>query len=150
MLIGCVISGSTAPQVICSLISQSNQISYFMEIILHPEVEKVITQSVNSGQYHSVDEAIDEALRLWMTQNRISGGINKTPGVCGGDACVGNTRIPVWSLVNDRRLGMSDAQILAAFPDLSAADLVNAWVYAETHLKEIETAIQENEAVMQE
>ncbi|WP_445242043.1 DUF433 domain-containing protein [Microcoleus sp. LEGE 07076] len=24
---------------------------------------------------------------------------SKTPGLCGGDACIGNTRIPVWSLV---------------------------------------------------
>ena len=43
-------------------------------------------------------------------------GIEKTPGVCGGDACIAGTRIPVWSLVIDRRLGMSDAKILEAFP----------------------------------
>jgi uncharacterized protein (DUF433 family) len=76
--------------------------------------------------------------------------IKKTPGVCGGDACVGNSRIPVWSLVHDRQLGMSDAQILEAFPDLTAADLVNAWAYAEAYSTEIETAIQENEAAMLE
>ncbi|NET57073.1 MAG: DUF433 domain-containing protein [Symploca sp. SIO2E6] len=75
-------------------------------------------------------------------------GIHKTPGVCGGDACVGNTRIPVWSLVNDRHLGMSDAQILESFPSLSAADLVNTWVYADAYPEEIEMAIRENEEVM--
>ena len=74
--------------------------------------------------------------------------IKKTPGVCGGDACIGNTRIPVWSLVHDRQLGMSDARILEAFPVLTAGDLVNAWAYAEAYSEEIETAIQENEAVM--
>lgn len=79
-----------------------------------------------------------------------SQGIHKTLGVCGGDACIGNTRIPVWSLVSDRRLGMSDAQILEAFPDLTAGDLVNAWIYADTHPEEIEAAIQENAEVMQE
>jgi uncharacterized protein (DUF433 family) len=73
--------------------------------------------------------------------------IHKTPNVCGGDACIGNTRIPVWSLVLDRRLGLSDAQILEAFPSLNAADLVNAWIYADTHPTEIETAIQENQAI---
>jgi uncharacterized protein (DUF433 family) len=74
--------------------------------------------------------------------------IKKTAGVCGGDACIGNTRIPVWSLVHDRRLGMSDAKILQAFPGLTAADLVNAWAYAEAHPQEIGIAIQENEVAM--
>ena len=39
-------------------------------------------------------------------------GIEKTPGICGGDACVVKTRIPVWSLVNARKLGMSEKEIL--------------------------------------
>ena len=82
--------------------------------------------------------------------NHSSSGINKTPGVVGGDACIGNTRIPVWSLVEDRRLGASDARILESFPQLSAADLVNAWAYAEAHPEEIKQAIQENEAAMHE
>ena len=86
-----------------------------------------------------------------LTQTLTNGslGIKKTPGVCGGDACIGTTRIPVWSLVSDRRLGMSDARILEAFPDLTAADLVNAWAYAEAHSEEIESAIIENEEAMQ-
>ncbi len=72
-------------------------------------------------------------------------GIEKTPGVCGGNACIGNTRIPVWLLVSFRRSGCSDAQLLEGYPHLSAADLVNAWAYAEAHPDEIETAIRENE-----
>lgn len=76
------------------------------------------------------------------------GGIQKTPGVCGGDACLGKTCIPVWSLVNDRRQGMNEAQILAAFLSLTAIDLVNAWGDAEVHSEEIETAIRENEEIM--
>ncbi len=32
-------------------------------------------------------------------------GIQKTPGVCGGDACIRETRIPVWVLVNPCGLG---------------------------------------------
>mgnify|MGYP006275413813 CR=1 FL=1 len=92
-----------------------------------------------------------EAIQI-LTKNLTSGseGITKTPGVCGGDACIGNTRIPVWSLVIDRRLGMSDARILEAFPQLTAADLVNAWAYADAHLEEIEQAIKENDEAMQE
>ncbi len=72
-------------------------------------------------------------------------GIEKIPGVVGGDACIVRTRIPVWALVNYRKLGLSEAQILANYPSLRAADLVNAWAYAEAHKKEIEKAIQENE-----
>jgi uncharacterized protein (DUF433 family) len=61
-----------------------------------------------------------------------------------------NTRIPVWSLAHDRQLGMSDARILKALPALTAADLVNAWAYAEAYPNEIEIAIQENDAVLLE
>lgn len=77
-------------------------------------------------------------------------GIEKTLGVCSGDACILNTRIPVWSLVNDRNLGMTDAEILKAFPNLIAVDLVNAWVYANAHATKIEQAIRENDEAMLE
>ena len=49
-------------------------------------------------------------------------GVEKAPGVVGGDACIVRTRIPVWTLVNYRLLGASDAQILENFPSLRAAD----------------------------
>jgi uncharacterized protein (DUF433 family) len=42
-------------------------------------------------------------------------------------------------------LGVSESQILANYPSLRAADLVNAWAYAEAHTKEIGKSIQENE-----
>lgn len=72
-------------------------------------------------------------------------GIEKTSGVCGGDACISGTRIPVWVLVNARNLGISEAQLLKDYPTLSATDLANAWVYATVYPEEIATAIQENE-----
>ncbi|MEH1911345.1 DUF433 domain-containing protein [Nostoc sp.] len=72
-------------------------------------------------------------------------GIEKIPGVCGGDACITATRIPVWVLVNARNLGISEAQLLKDYPTLSATDLTNAWVYATVHPEEIATAIKENE-----
>lgn len=72
-------------------------------------------------------------------------GIQKTPGVCGGDACIRQTRIPVWVLVNASRLGISESELLEDYPTLRAADLVNAWAYAEAYPDEIERAIQENE-----
>ncbi|MCC3450401.1 MAG: DUF433 domain-containing protein [Microcoleus sp. PH2017_29_MFU_D_A] len=83
-----------------------------------------------------------------LTQTLTNGslGVKKTPGVCGGDACVGNTRIQVWVLVGYRRLGCSDAELLKCYPHLTAADLVNAWAYADAYPDEIEAAIVRNEA----
>ena len=72
-------------------------------------------------------------------------GIQKTPGVCGGEACIRQTRIPVWVLVNACNIGISEAQLLKDYPTLSATDLSNAWVYASVHPAEIATAIRENE-----
>lgn len=73
-------------------------------------------------------------------------GIEKTPGVVDGDACVAGSRIPVWDLVQYRRMGATDAKILEAYPHLNATDLANAWKYAEANREEIETAIRQNEA----
>ncbi len=71
--------------------------------------------------------------------------INKTPGVMGGDACIRNTRIPVWLLVSYRRLGVSEIELLKSYPTLTCTDLANAWAYAKAYPEEIETAIREQE-----
>jgi hypothetical protein len=42
-------------------------------------------------------------------------------------------------------MGANDVRILQDFPHLSAADLANAWAYAEAHPEEIEAAIARNE-----
>ena len=71
--------------------------------------------------------------------------IKKTPGVCGGDACVTGTRIPVWVLERSRQLGISDQEILEDYPSISWRQLLAAWQYAEDHRREIEGQIRENE-----
>jgi uncharacterized protein (DUF433 family) len=73
-------------------------------------------------------------------------GIEKTPGVCGGEARITKTRIPIWVLVEARRLGYSDSDLLTSYPTLSVTDLANAWAYAQAYSDEIELAIQRNEA----
>jgi uncharacterized protein (DUF433 family) len=75
----------------------------------------------------------------------LGSGIESTPEVCGGDPRIAGTRIPVWTLEQYRRLGLSEAQILAAFPSLRATDLVNAWSYVAEHPGEIDLQIRENE-----
>ncbi len=71
--------------------------------------------------------------------------IEKTPRVCGGAARVAGTRIPVWQLVEARGLGASEAQLLIDYPRLKAANLVDAWAYAEDHPDEIATQIHTNQ-----
>ena len=72
-------------------------------------------------------------------------GIESTPGVCGGDPCLVRTRIPVRALEQYRRQGLSDAEILRAYPSLRAEDLANAWAFVRSHKDEIERQIRENE-----
>jgi uncharacterized protein (DUF433 family) len=91
------------------------------------------------------DEKIQVIQLLVQSLSNTWQGMEKTPGVCGGDARIAKTRIPIWSLVNYRILGASDVRILQDFPHLSAADLANAWAYAEAHPEEIEAAIARNE-----
>jgi uncharacterized protein (DUF433 family) len=82
---------------------------------------------------------------LTQTINIGAKGITKKPGVCGGEACITGTRIPVWLLVEARRLGIPEAQLLQDYPYISAADLVNAWVYADAYPEEIEAVLRANE-----
>ena len=75
----------------------------------------------------------------------LGSGIESTAGVCGGDPRIAGTRIPAWTLEHYRRLGLTEAQILSAFPALRATDLVNAWSFVADHLEEIDNQIRENE-----
>ncbi len=73
------------------------------------------------------------------------GRIRRTPGVCGGEACVGMTRIAVWMLEEARRAGVGDLELLKDYPGLSVFDLESAWQYVEDHHQEIEDAIRRNQ-----
>jgi uncharacterized protein (DUF433 family) len=55
--------------------------------------------------------------------------IQKSKGVMGGAACIRETRIPVWLLVSFKMQGMSNGELLRAYPTLEAADLAAAWGY---------------------
>lgn len=70
--------------------------------------------------------------------------IRKTPGVLGGAARVRDTRIAVWMLVESRRLGRTDDELLSDHPGLTRDDLSAAWAYFVTNTAEVESAIREN------
>src|SRR5437899_3179886 len=53
-------------------------------------------------------------------------GIEATPGVCGGDPRIAGHRIPVWVIWGYYKLGLTDAQLLANWPSITAQELVNA------------------------
>jgi uncharacterized protein (DUF433 family) len=72
-------------------------------------------------------------------------GVDCDSGICGGEPCITRTRIPIWTLVQSRRLGMSEADILKCYPTLRAEDLVNAWAYEQSHREEIDRQIAANE-----
>jgi len=76
----------------------------------------------------------------------VESSIEKTPGVCGGDARIHNTRIPVWLLVGYRKDGVTDSRRLEMYPTLNLGDLSAAWWYYAEHHDEIEQAIREQEA----
>jgi uncharacterized protein (DUF433 family) len=69
-------------------------------------------------------------------------GIEKTPGVVGGEARIVRSRIPVWVLENFRRIGWDDEEILENYPTLQMWDLQNAWAYVSGNQEEIEQTIQ--------
>jgi uncharacterized protein (DUF433 family) len=71
--------------------------------------------------------------------------IQKTPDVCGGDACIRNSRIMVWLLVAMMRDGMAEEQILYNYPGLTTDDLAAAWEYYKHNRQEIDEAIANQE-----
>jgi uncharacterized protein (DUF433 family) len=95
-------------------------------------------------------ERADAIQILMQSLNHPSRGITKTIGVMGGDACLANTRLPVWLFVSLRHQGSTDAELLEAYPQLNAIDLVNVWAYADAHAEEIAIALQEQEDAMQD
>lgn len=96
----------------------------------------------------SLTRAEKAQLLQWVVQDLGDAfpGVESSPGICGGEPCIVRTRIPVWILVQARRLGTSEADLLQAYPALRAEDLANAWAYYRSHREEIEQQIQLNEA----
>ena len=86
-----------------------------------------------------------QAMRWLVSAGQKSPGVERARGVCGGEACLLRTRIPVWVVVQARHLGASEADLLNAYPSLCIEDLHNAWTYYEGHREEIDRLVEENE-----
>lgn len=110
-----------------------------MSLVMTRELEAELAALSKAEKAEVVERLAQEIAGVWP-------GVEKTPGVAGGAACIVRTRIPVWLLENYRRLGWTEAKVLASYPALRAADLVHAWAYVDAHRTEIDDAIRENEA----
>ena len=91
-------------------------------------------------------DKITDSMTGEIDRNQTQHIIEKTPGVVGGDACIRNSRIPVWELVEYRHLGASSSKILEAYPQLTELDLQAAWDYHHRFPDEIALAIAANES----
>lgn len=69
----------------------------------------------------------------------------ETPDVCRGDARTRNTHHTVAGLVQSKRLGLLDDQILERHPDLSPADLETAWAHLIENADDIDQSMRKNE-----
>lgn len=91
------------------------------------------------------------AQALQWTQVAANDRREATPGIecrrstaC-GDPCIAGTCLPVWMLEQSRRMGISEPELLEAYPMLTAEDLANAWAYVRSHRDEIARQLELNE-----
>lgn len=104
----------------------------------------ILIQELQTAPEPMQREVLDFLLFIKARQPQTRG-ITHMPQICGGDACVEGTRIPVWSLEQTRRLGFSEERILSNYPTLQREDLETAWEYVRANPDEIEQAIALNE-----
>jgi len=67
--------------------------------------------------------------------------VTRTPGVCGGKACIAGTRISVELIVLRTEAGDSQDEIVRAYPHLSLAEVHGALAYYFDHVDEINADI---------
>jgi uncharacterized protein (DUF433 family) len=72
--------------------------------------------------------------------------ITKTPGVCGGRACIAGHRIRVMDIVVLHEMrGMSPPEIVYQYPGITAADVHAALAYYFDNREEIESEFRNDE-----
>jgi uncharacterized protein (DUF433 family) len=116
---------------------------------IHKVSDKVAQAYLNAPlkQQQRLKRIIEESILLWTEAYQVTPTflyetvIQHTTGVCGGNACIRNTRIPVWTLVSLRSQGATDNELLEDYPSLIQTDLDAAWAYYQHHKDEIDQAI---------
>ena len=78
--------------------------------------------------------------------DRIARHITKTPGICGGRACIAGHRIRVADIVNwHLKRGYCPDEVVDMFPGITLADVHAALAYYFDHREEIEAEFEEEE-----
>jgi uncharacterized protein (DUF433 family) len=71
--------------------------------------------------------------------------ITKTPGVCGGKACIAGHRIRVLDIVVwHNHWGRSPDEIVDTYPGITLSDVYGALAYYHDHRDEIEVDFEES------
>lgn len=78
------------------------------------------------------------------------GKITKTPGVCGGSACIDETRIPVYVLEGLYRQGANMDTFRQAYPQLSQDQINAAMSYAILNKEEMDMELSEESPTLSE
>ena len=71
--------------------------------------------------------------------------VTRKKGVCGGRSIVRGTRIPVRSLIQWYKQGLTIEDVMREFPQLKPSQVHDAFSYYYDNRKEIEKDIAENE-----
>lgn len=73
--------------------------------------------------------------------------IERVPGVVGGEPVIKGTRVPVWIIVGYWQTYGSLTDITEVYPRVSKEAAQEALAYYEAHREEIDSAIEENDAI---
>ena len=116
--------------------------------LLDMRLEEGVHRLAAAGPLAGVADVEKAQLLRWVVQDlgEALPGVENRPEVCGGEACIVRTRIPVWLLVQARRLGTSDVDILRSYPTLRAEELANAWPMPARTPRKFDQQIRDNEA----
>lgn len=77
--------------------------------------------------------------------------ITKTPGVCGGKACIAGHRIRVMDIaILYEYMGMSADEIVTAYPTITLSDVHAALAYYFDNIEEIRENIRRNDEVAEQ
>jgi uncharacterized protein (DUF433 family) len=83
--------------------------------------------------------------------NFTTGRILRTPGVCGGRACIAGHRVRVLDIVVWHEFqGMTPDEIVSHVPTITLADVHAALAYYFDHVTEIQEEIQAERALAEE
>ena len=77
--------------------------------------------------------------------------ITKTPGICGGKACIAGHRVRVMDIViGHEDLGLSADELVSAYPNITLSDIHAALAYYFDNVDEIRNDIRRNDEIASE